>query len=304
MANTPILITGAGGFVGTHMCRFAAEENVRFRAFDFSSERLKVVEAIGGEICRGDITSYEEVREAVKGVRAVLHLVTAHEHMPQIAHERITLGGIRNIVRACAEHGIRRVLFVSSIKAGRNYPGFYGTTKRKAEEILRQADLDLTIFRPALLYGPGEVRLRQIGDIMRNWRVVPIIGDGSYVIYPIFVGDLVAAIFKAIDASEAIGKTYDMGGPEALTYDQIIDDLMERLGIKALKIHVPLGVCSLIARLIQAGSNHPIVFMDQVLAQKAPVKCEITPARRDLGFAPMHFRDGLATYYPETVNKG
>jgi uncharacterized protein YbjT (DUF2867 family) len=132
--------------------------------------------------------------------------------------------------------------------------------------MLWQAVLDLTIFRPALLYGPGEVRLRTIGDIMQKWHVVPIVGDGSYVIYPIFVGDLVAAMFKAIDAPETIGKTYDMGGPEALTYDQIMDYLMDRLGIKTVKIHVPLGVCALIARLVQAGSKHPIVFMDQVLA--------------------------------------
>ncbi|NJD68408.1 MAG: hypothetical protein C3F12_06960 [Candidatus Methylomirabilota bacterium] len=304
MTDTHILITGAGGFVGTHMCRFAAVGNVRFRAFDFSSERLKVIEAMGGEIYRGDITNYEEVTEAVKGARAVLHLVTAHEHMLQTAHERITLGGVRNIIRACAEHGTRRFLFVSSIKAARNYPGYYGTTKKKAEEILQQADLDLTVFRPALLYGPGEVRLRTIGDIMQKWRVVPIIGDGSYVIYPIFVGDLVAAMFKAIDVPETIGKTYDIGGPEALTYDQIVDYLMDRLGIKAVKIHVPLGVCALIARLVQAGSTHPIVFMDQVLAQKAPVNCNIDPARRDLGFDPIYFCDGLSKYYPETVHKG
>jgi uncharacterized protein YbjT (DUF2867 family) len=126
---------------------------------------------------------------------------------------------------------------------------------------------------------------------------VPIVGDGSYVIYPIFVGDLVAAMFKAIDAPETIDKTYDMGGPEALTYDQIMDYLMDRLGIKAVEIHVPLGVCALIARLVQAGSKHPIVFMDQVLAQKAPVNCNV-------GFSPIHFWDGLSKYYPETVNKG
>lgn len=301
--DTPILITGAGGFVGTRMCHFASEGNVPFRAFDFSSERLNMADAMGGEICRGDVTNYEEVSKAVKGSRAVLHLITAHEHMPRDAHERITLGGIRNIVRACAEHGVRRFLFVSSIKAGRDYPGFYGTTKRKAEEILRKAGLDLTIFRPALLYGPGEVRLRKIGEIIQKWRVVPMIGDGSYVIYPIFVEDLVAAMFRAIDAPETIGKTYDMGGPEALTYDQIMDCLMERLGIKALKIHVPLGVCGLIARLVQTVSKHPIVFMDQILAQKAPVNCDIGAARRDLGFGPIHFRDGLAKYYPETVNQ-
>jgi nucleoside-diphosphate-sugar epimerase len=303
MSDVPILITGAGGFVGTRMCRLASERNVPFRAFDFSPQRLRGVEAMGAEICCGDVTEYENVSDAVKGVRAVIHLITAHEHMSLDAHERITLGGVRNMVRACAEHGVRRVLFVSSIKAGRDYPGIYGTTKRRAEAILKRAELDLTIFRPALLYGPGEVRLRRIGEIIRKWHIVPVIGDGSYVIYPIFVDDLAVAILRAIDSPDTIGKTYDMGGPEALTYDQIIDCLIERLRVKAAKIHVPLAVCGLIGRLAQTVSKHPIVFMDQILAQKAEVKCDIGPARQDLGFAPIGFRTGLAKYYRVPVAK-
>lgn len=303
MADAPILITGGAGFVGTRGCLEASKGNIPFRAFDSSPERLKAVDAMGGEIHCGDITNYEQVSDAVKGVRAVLHLITAHEHMPLDVHEQITLGGVRNMVRACAQHGVRRFLFVSSIKAGRDYQGFYGTTKRKAEEILKQADLDLTIFRPALLYGPGETRLRKIAEIIRKWRMVPVIGDGSYVIYPIFVDDLMGAIFRAIDAVETIGKSYDMGGPEALTYDQIMECLMEQLGVRAVKIHVPLGACELIARFVQAVSKHPIVFTDQVLAQKVPVTCDIGPARRDLGFDPIDFRSGLAKYYPETRSK-
>src|SRR5574341_233334 len=303
MADNRVLVTGAGGFVGMRMCRLASENSVSFRAFDASSGRLRVVEAMGGEICCGDITNYKDVSAAVKGVRAVLHLVAAHEHMPLDAHERITLGGVRNVVRACAEHGVRRVLYVSSIKAGRDYPGFYGSTKRRAEDILKQTDLDLTIFRPALLYGPGEGRLREIGEIIRRWRVVPVIGDGSYMIYPVFVDDLVAAILRAIDAARTIGKVYDMGGPEALTYDQIIDHLTERLRVRALKVHVPIGLCGLVGRLLQRVSKHPIVFMDQVLAQKAFVAWDIGPAQRDLDFDPTDFRTGLAKYYPEVVTR-
>lgn len=303
MTDRQILITGAGGFVGTNVCRAASAARVPFRAFDFSQERLKAIEAMGGGICCGDITNYEQVSDAVKGVRAVVHLVAAHEHMPLDAHERITLGGIRNMVRACAEQRVKRVLFVSSIKAGRDYPGFYGTTKRKAEEILRRADLDFTIFRPALLYGPGEIRLRKIGEIIRKWRIIPVIGDGSYVIYPIFVDDLATMILKAIDLPEAIGKTYDMGGPGGLTYDQVLDCLMERLGVRAWRVRVPLTFCGFIGRILQAVSKHPIVFMDQVLAQQAVVRCDIGPARRDLGFAPVDFRGGLAKYYPEVEVK-
>ncbi len=207
------------------------------------------------------------------------------------------------MLRACADQGVKRLLFVSSIKAGRDYPGFYGPTKRKAEAILRQANLDTTIFRPALLYGPGEVRLRKIGEIIRKWRVVPVIGDGSYVIYPIFVDDLATTILKAIDFPQTIGKTYDMGGPEALTYDQMLDCLMERLGARAWKIHVPLALCGLIGRVLQTVSKHPIVFMDQVLAQQGIVRCDIGPAQRDLGFNPVDFRSGLLEYYPEVEAK-
>jgi NADH dehydrogenase len=298
LMQRPVLVTGAAGFVGSHVCRLASQAGIPFRAFDLRDDGLKRAKALGGEVSRGDITSLEHVMEAVKGVRAVLHLITAHEHLPREAHERITLGGVRNLVRACGEHGVRRVLFVSSIKAGRDYAGIYGATKRKAEQMLAQADLDLTIFRPALLYGPGETRLRRIATMMRRWRVVPVIGDGSYRMHPIFVGDLVAAMLRAIDSVATFGQTYEMGGPEALTYDEILDCLMERLRIKALKIHVPLGVCEIIARAVQAASRHPIIFVDQVLAQRAPVRCDIGPAQRDLGFEPLEFRKGLARYDP------
>jgi len=290
-----ILITGGAGFVGTQLCRaLGAADGVTFRALDLPGPRLDAVGAFGGEAVGGNLLEEGTLERALEGCAALIHLVVAHEHAPREAHETLTVGGARRVVAAAEATGVRRLLFLSSLKAARDYEGLYGTHKRRAEEVIRASGLDWTMFRPGLLYGPGEVRLSRIAGVLRRWPLFPLPGDGSYPVHPLRTADLAAVLLRALDTPASIGKTYELGTDEPVPLGRMVDMVGARIGRRRPKVPVPLALCGLLAWMIETASRHPILFGDQVRAMRAEVlPPDTAPAKRDLGFQTPPFEAGL-----------
>jgi NADH dehydrogenase len=289
-----VLVTGGAGFVGTQLCRaLAAREGRAFRAFDLPGPRLEALRPLG-EVVAGDLLAPGAIESAAAGCDAAIHLVVAHEHAPREAHERLTVGGARRVTGALRAAGVRRLVFLSSTKAARDYDGLYGTHKRLAEEVVRGSGLDWTILRPGLLYGPGELRLSGIARFLRKWPVFPMPGRGDYPVYPLRTADLAATIFAALDAPKAVGKTYELGADEAVTLETVVRMVGDRIGRRRPVLHLPLWLCRGIGAAVQAASRQPILFVEQVKA----MQCEVRPpdvraAKEDLGFSTPPFAEGL-----------
>jgi nucleoside-diphosphate-sugar epimerase len=289
-----ILVTGGAGFVGSRLCAaLAAREEWSYRAFDLPGPRLEALRA-GGETVGGDLLRPGVLEEALRGCDAVVHLVVAHEHAPAEAHERLTVGGAKRVAAAMAASGVRRLVFLSSIKASRDYDGTYGVHKRRAEEVVRGSGLDWTILRPGLLYGPGELRISAIARFLRRWPVFPVPGDGSYPMFPLRTEDLAAAVMAALERPATAGKAYELGADVPLRLDELVDMVAARIGRPRPKVHLPLGLCRILGATVQAFSRSPILFVEQVKAMQAEVRPPDTrAAREDLGFSTPPFAEGL-----------
>jgi len=289
-----VLVTGGAGFVGTQLCRALAARGGRaFRAFDLPGPRLQAL-APHGETVAGDLLAPGALEAAAAGCDACLHLVVAHEQAPREMHERLTVGGARRVAEALRAAGVRRLLFLSSIKAVRDYDGNYGRHKRLAEEVVRGSGLDWTILRPGLLYGPGELRLSGIAAFLRKWPVFPMVGRGDYPIYPLRTEDLAAALFAALDRPASVGKTYEVGSDRAVTLAEVVSMVGERIGVRRPVVRIPLWACRALAAALEAVSRHPILFVEQVKA----MQCAFPPpdtraAKEDLGFSTPPFAEGL-----------
>jgi NADH dehydrogenase len=296
-AQRRVLITGGAGFVGSNICRAVAESDTfRFRALDLPSPRLDALRALGGEVVGADLLQPGALESALKGCAAVVHLVVAHEYAPASAHERVTIGGARRLVEAMQATGVRRLVFMSSIKAARDYPGLYGRSKRRTEAIIRESGLDYTIFRPGLLYGPGELKLSGMIRWLRKYPVFPLPG-GDYRIYPVHVDDLARAVMAALNTPRAIGNTYYLAAEKAATLRQIVLALQVELGLRRPLWHVPLEPAVWLGRLLQRFQKQPILFVDQIRAMQARVAAvDTAPAQRDLGFHTPCFSTGLPRY--------
>ncbi|MCU0726165.1 MAG: NAD(P)H-binding protein [Planctomycetes bacterium] len=290
-----VLVTGGAGFVGTLLCQaIVAAPGLVFRALDLPGSRLDAL-ARDGETVAGDLLLPGVLESGLAGCSAAVHLVVAHEHAPLELHEKLTIGGARRVVEAAKSVGVRRLLFMSSIKAARDYEGFYGACKRRAEAIVRESGLDWTIFRPGLLYGPGETRLSAIARTLRAWPVFPLPGDGSYPIYPLRTVDLVAALLRALESSEAIGRIYELGSDRPWRLDEIVRLVGEHIGQRRPILKLPLSPCRALGALAEKLTRHPVLFAEQIKAMQVRFPPPDTePAKRDLGFTTVPFPQGLA----------
>jgi NADH dehydrogenase len=280
--------------VGTLLCRdVAAAEGFSFRALDLPGPRLEALRG-AGEVAPGNLLAPGVLEEATRGCAAVVHLVVAHEDASREAHERLTVGGARRVVEAMRAAGVGRLVFMSSIKAAREYAGLYGTHKRMAEEVIRASGLDWTILRPGLLFGPGELRISAIAAFLRRWPVFPLVGDGSYPIHPLRVADLSAAILRAVGNPASVGRTYELGSDDPVPLRRLVEMVEDRIGVRRPKVRLPLALCAGIAAVLEALRPHPVLFREQVRAMRVAFPPPDTAgAKADIGFSTPPFAEGL-----------
>ena len=264
-----ILVTGADGFVGRALCdALAASGCVPRRA-------LRAARAgNAGAVAVGDIGPATEWRAALAGVGCVVHLA-ARTHVlretvadPLAEYRRINVAGTERLARSAAAHGVRRLVFLSSVKVNgertvaRPYTedkaprpeDAYGVSKREAEQALAgiaaETGLQVVILRPPLVYGPGVK-----GNFLRLMRLVargvPLpLGAVENRRSVVYLGNLVDAIVKAADAPRAAGRTYLVADGEDVSIADLVRGLAAALDVKPRLLPVPLAALNLAATLV------------------------------------------------------
>ncbi|MBZ0252548.1 MAG: NAD(P)H-binding protein, partial [Candidatus Methylomirabilis sp.] len=179
MGAMPLLITGATGFVGRHLTKRRLAQGAPVRILVRSPDKARNLAALGAEIAQGDVTDPASLHKALDGVSAVIHLAGAADVADAAVNEAVNVGGARNLAEACKRAGVRRVLHFSSHCAGRKLRDAYGETKRRGEEVLLASGLDVTVFRPTMIVGPGSKEWATFVRVIRRLPVVPIVGTGK-----------------------------------------------------------------------------------------------------------------------------
>jgi nucleoside-diphosphate-sugar epimerase len=243
------------------------------------------LEQLGVEVCRGDLADRESVRAAFRGVRVVLHL--AH-----ICYAQTVLD--------CADAEVERLVLISSLRRFSRVPDPSVDEVIRAEALVLQSQRPWVILRPAMIYGFGDDRnISRLATRLRRRRFTPIPGSGRNLHQPVFVEDVVAGILAAAETPGIEGRLYALAGGEALSYDALVDAVGRAVGVRPLKIHLPLGWALLALRVLgwlgmRSGIDHR-----QVLRLQEDKAFSIAEAREDLGYQPLSFAAGLAKVYGE-----
>lgn len=239
-----ILITGASGYVGNNLVRRLVELGQPVRAMVGHPEkalvRLADIEA-KVQIVKGDVTRPETLTEWMADVDTVIHLVAVAIEKGKRTYEAINTQGTINVVDAAKAAGVKRFINMSQNGASPDSPYRFLRSKGLAQDYVAKSGLDWTAMRPSVIWGPQDefanvqARLIQLTPI-----IYPIVGDGKATFQPVYVGDVVEAIVRAVDDPTTVGKAYELGGPEVLTYEEIVDRVMKALHTSRIKIKVPV----------------------------------------------------------------
>jgi NADH dehydrogenase len=245
-----ILVTGASGFVGRHVVQalIATGEDVRCLVRDPEKGA-----SLGCELAQGDMTDAASLRRAVEGADAVVHLVAVRQGKEE-RFQRVMVQGGQDLLDAAAEAGVRRFLLMSALGTREDTRDLvpYYRAKWEVEQLVQRSDIDSVIFQPSFIFGRDGGIIPTFRRLVKLAPVTPIIGSGERRIQPIWVDDMAAYFVKALDFEAATNRTFEIGGPEQVTWNEFWARFRRALDVRRRPtIHVPVGLMRVNALLTE-----------------------------------------------------
>jgi dihydroflavonol-4-reductase len=302
-----ILVTGANGFIGSHLCEALLAQGYQVRCMVRRSSDLKFIRDLPVEWSYADVRDTDSLRQACRGVTAVCHCAALTRAVDEETFFRVNTRGAEALARVCTEEnpGLERFLFLSSQAAAgpSSSPDdyvdesrsprpitWYGKSKWAAEQALQAMTgrLPLTIVRPSAVFGPRDRDFLSYFELVKRGLNLQI-GRREREVSLIYVRDLVRAILLALESDVAPGQTYFACGP-AVSYSDLSAAIARALGKKPVRLALPEAVLAPIgawARIQARLTGKPALLNDQrVLDLRQPYwLCSGEKARRELGFA-------------------
>ncbi len=279
-----IFITGATGFVGTAIQKALKGQPLRLlvRKSEVGPRNPDAT------YLPGDVTDAASLAGTMEGCSTVIHLVAIIEEHGDATFDRVIRRGTENVVAEAKRAGVEQFILMSAmgVRNDPRYPYFFA--KHRAEESVKDSGLPWTIFRPSIIFGPGDGFINQLADLVRSAPVVPIAGTGQSLFQPISVDEVAKSFAWAVAHPESIGQTYELGGPDILTYDEIIELIQKQLGTSKRTVHLPVGLVRAVVTVTSPLPKklRPPVTIDQLRMLEID-NCTDRSATPDLAGRPL-----------------
>jgi len=235
-----ILITGGTGFVGKALIRKLVDEDYKVRVLirpSRKSPRLPV--GISVDVALASLQDTNGLKAAMKDVDTIFHLVGVERQGVQESLMNVDIEGTKAVVNAAREAGVKKLFYVSHLGADR--ASAYPILKAKAiaEEYIRKSSIPYTIFRTSVLFGKDDGFTTSIAQLIGT---IPFFfflpGNQDIVIQPFWIEDFVTCMLWAIDRSDLTNRTIELGGPEYLTFKEVVNAILKKLSVKRRTVFV------------------------------------------------------------------
>jgi uncharacterized protein YbjT (DUF2867 family) len=252
-----VLVTGATGFIGPHVVHSLRARDENVRALVRNPSRATRLTAWGVDLAAGDVSDAASLRSACEGVDTVVHLVSIIKGS-RADFERLMTQGTRDLVAAAQDAGVRRFVLASALgldETSKDAVPYYAA-KWEMEKAVKESGLEHVIFRPSFVFGRDGGALPTFTRLARYAPVTPIVGPGTQKLQPIWVEDLAEYFAHAV--AEPVSGTFELGGPDTVTWNEFWDRLKRALGVKRRSIHMPFGVMRVQATLTEWLPGAPV----------------------------------------------
>ncbi|MFB6132216.1 MAG: NAD(P)H-binding protein [Halanaeroarchaeum sp.] len=280
-----VLVTGATGFVGSHLVPALLERGHEVRALVRDRERYEGPASV--TLAEGDLLDAPSLEGVFDGVDATYYLV--HSMGASGDFEAKDRTAARNFARAASDGGVSQVVYLGGLGGETGTLSEHLRSRREVETVLESGDYDLTVFRAAIVVGAGSSSFRIVVSLARR---LPVMITPAWVrteSQPIYIDDVVAYLAGAIETHAARGRTFEIGGPEVLTYQEMMRRTAAIMGRRPFIVPVPVltprlsaywvdlvtDVPASVAHPLIEGMKNPVVVTDDSVEEVIDV--ELTP---------------------------
>jgi uncharacterized protein YbjT (DUF2867 family) len=301
-----VAVAGGTGFVGGAIARELARRGHRVVVLTHRPGARAAQPGI--EYRSADATRPETLASTLDGVDTLVISLAFHnspieaprrgqtfDRVDADGTEALVVAARAAVVKSSHAAGVRRLIYLSGAGAAADAPRHWFRAKWRAEEAIRDSGIEYTIFRPSWIYGPGDKSLNRFIGFTRWLPFVPQIGNGRQVLVPVFVDDVARLVADALETPAATNQTFEVGGPESMTMDEIVREALRTMGRRRPILHAPVVLMKIATAPLTLLPSPPMTpaAIDFVV-QSAPV--DTGPLHERLPRALMPLSEGLATY--------
>ena len=265
-SETLVTVYGGSGFLGRHVVRALARRGYLIRVAVRRPDLANYLQPLGrvGQIhaVQANLRHAPSVEAAARDAQVLINLVGILFERSRQRFDTVQAFGAEQVALAANAHGARLV-HVSAIGADENSSSHYARSKAEAERLLLAAQPQAVIMRPSILFGPEDDFFNRFAALARLSPALPLIGGGHTRFQPVFVGDVAAAIAKAVDGELKGGTVYELGGPEVRTFKQLMEYILQTIERKRLLVPIPFFLAKFQAMFLQYLPK-PLLTPDQV----------------------------------------
>ena len=271
MGAPRVLVLGGSGFVGRHVCEQMARLGWQITVPTRRAIHAASVQSLPGlTVIEASVHSQSDLARLMPGYDAVVNLV-AVLHGSEERFEDVHVNLLGKIADAMHTAGVRRLVHVSALGANPQGPSMYQRSKARGETLLHNADLQLTVLRPSVIFGAEDKFLNLFADMQAVLPFMPLAGSGTR-FAPVWVADVARAVVACLQKPDTIGQTYELCGPDVLTLGELVHRAGQWAGVNHGKgrpvIGLPMWVGWLQAAAMELAPGEPLMSRDNLASMK------------------------------------
>jgi len=300
-----VLVTGATGFTGSHLCERLIELGYSVRALARDTTGFVDLHRLGVEVVKGDLRDNGSLPKATKGIDIVYHIAALfRQDVPRQVMWDINCHGTKNILDAAVKADVQRFIHCSTVgvhgdiknppanesapfKPGDNYEGSKAAGEQIVLSYMQSGRLPIVVFRPGGIYGPRDLRFLKLFKAIKGRRFV-MLGSGKVNYQMIYIDDLIDGALLCGTKEQAVGNIYILTGEETVTLNRLVETVAQVLGVRPPSLRFPVMpvylagfLCELICKPL--GINPPL-YRRRVNFFRTTRIFDISKAKRELGF--------------------